>query len=144
MQARQPEGVRGDTNFVADGGEHVASHFELSCLALGPLLSGFLQTTVSVRDVRGGGFSEAGIGERCLESTLRFGEFCEYDLFRRNSAKHADEANLGQNPDDPFRRIDLPGFHSIPVVMLKLVMIVMIPFAEGKDCEEPRVASTAF
>ena len=29
--------------------------------------------------------------------------------------------------------------YSIPVVMLKLVVIVMISFAEGKDCEEPRV-----
>jgi hypothetical protein len=75
------------------------SHLELSCFALCPLLSGFSQTMVSVRDVRSGGFSEAGIGKRCLESALRFGEFCQYDLFRGNSAKLADEANLGQNPD---------------------------------------------
>ena len=99
---------------------------------------------VSVRDVRGGGVREARVGERCLEPALRFGEFCQDDLFDGNSAKLADEADLGQNPDDPFRRIDLPGFHSIPIVMLKLVVIVMIPFADGKDCEEPRVASTTF
>jgi hypothetical protein len=42
---------------------------------------------VSVGDVRGGGFREAGIGKRCLESPLRFGEFCQYDLFRGNSEK---------------------------------------------------------
>jgi hypothetical protein len=143
-QARQPEGVRGDTNFVAEAGKHLASHFELSCLALCPLLSGLPQTMVSVCDISGGGSSEAGVGEGCLESALRFGEFCQYDLFGGNSAKLADQANLGQNPDHPFRRIDLPGFYSIPVVMLKLVVIVMITFAEGKDCEEPRVASTAF
>ena len=93
VQARQPEGVRGDTNFVAEGGEHFASHFELTCLALCPLLSGFSQTMVSIRDVGGGGFREAGIGERCLESTLRFGELCQHDLFGGNSAKLADEAN---------------------------------------------------
>src|SRR5258707_14489400 len=143
-QARQPEGVRGDTNFVAEAGEHFASHFELPCFALCPLLSGFSQTMVNIRDVSGGGVREAGVGECCVESTLRFGELCQHDLFRGNSAKLADEAYLGHGPDDPFRRIDLPGFHSIPVVMLKLVVIVMISFAEGKDCEEPRVASTAF
>jgi hypothetical protein len=143
-QARQPEGVRSDTNFVAEVGKHFASHLELSCFTLCPLLSGFSQIMVSARDLSGGGFSEAGVGESCLESTLRFGEFCQYDLFRGNSAKLTDEADLRQNPDDPFRRIDLPGFYSIPVVVLKLVVIVMIPFTEGKDCEEPRVASTAF
>jgi hypothetical protein len=143
-QAWQPEGVRGDTNFVSEGGEHFASHFELPCLSLCPPLSGFSQTMAGTRDVSGGAFGEAGVGEGCLESTLRFGEFCQHDLFRRNSAKLVDQANLGQNPDYPFRRIDLPGFYSIPVVVLKLVVIVMIPFAEGKNGEEPRVASTAF
>ena len=120
------------------------SHLELSCLALCPLLSGFSQTMVNVRDVSGGGFGEAGMGESCLESTLCFGELCQYDLFRGNSAKLADQAKLRQGPDDPFGRIDLPGLDSVPVVMLKLVVIVMIPFAEGNDCEEPRVASTTF
>jgi len=130
-QAWQPEGVRGDTNFVSEAIEHFTSHFELPCLALCPLLSGFSQTTAGTRDVSGGAFGEARVGEGCLESTLRFGEFCQYDLFRGNSAKLADETNLGHDPDDPFRRIDLPGFHSIPVVMLKLVVIVMIPLTEA-------------
>ena len=143
-QARQPEGVRSDTNFVAEAGEHFVSHLELSCLALCPLLSGFSQTMVSVCDVSGGGCGEAWVGQGCLESALRFGEFCKDDLFSGNSAKLADEAYLGHDPDDPFRRIDLPGLDSVPVVMLKLVVIVMIPFTEGKDCEEPGVASTAF
>ena len=79
-QARQPEGVRGDTNFVAEAGEHFASHFELPCFALCPLLSGFSQTMVNIRDVSGGGVREAGVGECCLESTLRFGELCQHDL----------------------------------------------------------------
>ena len=143
-QARQPEGVRSDTNFVTEAGEHFVSDLELFCLVLRPLLGGFSQTMVSVRDISGGGFGEAGVGEGCLEPTLRFGEFCQYDLFGGNSAKLADQANPGQNPDDPFGRIDLPGLDSIPVVMLKLVVIVMIPFAEGKDCQKPRVAGTAF
>jgi len=72
-QARQPEDVRGDTNFVAEAGEHFASHFELPCFALCPLLSGFSQTMVNIGDVSGGGVREAGVGECCLESTLRFG-----------------------------------------------------------------------
>jgi hypothetical protein len=80
-QARQPEGVRSDTNFVAEAGEHFVSHLELSCLALCPLLSGFSQIMVSVCDVSCGGFGEAWVGEGCLESALRFGEFCQYDLF---------------------------------------------------------------
>jgi hypothetical protein len=124
-------------------GGHRAFHESLRA-ALCPLLSGFSQTTAGTRDVSGGAFGEAGVGEGCLESTLRFGEFCQHDLFRGNSAKLVDQASLGQNPDYPFRRIDLPGFYSIPVVVLKLVVIVMIPFAEGKNGEEPRVASTAF
>jgi hypothetical protein len=97
------------------------SYFELPCLPLCPLLSGLSQTILGIGDVTSGGVWETGVGEGCLESTLRFGEFCQYDLFRGNSAKLADEANLRQNPDDPFRRIDLPGFHSVPIVMLKLV-----------------------
>ena len=59
-QARQPEGVRGDTNFVAEAGEHFPSHFELPCFALCPLLSGFSQTMVNIGDVSGGGVREAG------------------------------------------------------------------------------------
>ena len=136
-QARLSEGVRSDTNFVAEVAEHFMSHLELSRLALCPMLSGFSQTMVSVRDVSGGGFGEAAMGESCLESTLCFGQLCQYDLFRGDSAKLADEADLGKGPDDPFRRIDLPGFHSVPVVMLKLVMIVMIPFAESNDRQDP-------
>ena len=142
--AGKPKRVCCLTNLVPETIEHFASHFELSCLALCPLLRGFSQTMVSIRDVRGGGFREAGIGERRLESTLRFGELCQHDLFGGNSAELADQANLGQSPDNPFRRIDLPGFHSVPIVMLKFVVIVMIPFAEGKDCEEPRITSAAF
>jgi hypothetical protein len=89
VQARQPEGVCDDTNFVAEGGEHFASHFELSCLTLCPLLSGFSQAMVSSRGVSGGGFGQAGVGEGCRESALRFGELCQYDLFRGNSAEFA-------------------------------------------------------
>jgi len=58
-EARQPEDVRGDTNFVAEAGEHFPSHFELPCFALCPLLSGFSQTMVNIGDVSGGGVREA-------------------------------------------------------------------------------------
>src|SRR5882762_9409456 len=142
--AGKPERVCCHTNLVPETIEHFASHFELFCLALSPLLSGFSQAMASSRDISGAGFGQAGVGEGCLESALRFGELCQHDLFGGNSAELADQANLGQNPDNPFRRIDLPGFHSVPIVMLKFVVIVMIPFAEGKDCEEPRIASAAF
>src|SRR5258708_9720236 len=68
-QARQPEDVRGDTNFVAEAGEHFPSHFELPCFALCPLLSGFSQTMVNIGDVSGGRPGRPGVGECCLEST---------------------------------------------------------------------------
>jgi len=143
-QVRQPESIRRGPNVVAELAEHFASNFDLPCPALRPLLSAFSQILVSSREVSRGGISEIGAGERCLEPALSFGKFCHDDLLGGHSPKPGDETYLGQNPDDPFRWIDLPGFHSIPVIMLKLVMIVMISFAEGKDCEEPRVASTAF
>ena len=92
---------------------------------------------ISAGNICGTGFGESWVRQHCLESTLRFGEFCEYDLFCGDSAQVTDEADLGKDPDDPFRRIDLPGFNSIPVVVLKLVMIVMIPFAESKDRQYP-------
>ena len=37
-QARDPQGARGNANFVTKAGEHFASHFELLGFALGPLL----------------------------------------------------------------------------------------------------------
>jgi hypothetical protein len=70
--ARKPERVCCCTNSVSETIEHFASNFELSCLALCPLLSGFSQAMVSCRDVSGGGFGQAGIGQGCLESALRF------------------------------------------------------------------------
>ena len=143
-QVRQPASIRRGPNVVAELPEHFASHLELPCPALRPLLSAFSQIVVSTREVSRGGITEIGASERCLEPALSFGKFCQDDLLRGHSPKPGDETYLGQNPDDPFRWIDLPGFHSIPVIMLKLVMIVMITLAEGKDCEEPRVASTAF
>jgi hypothetical protein len=71
VQARQPEGVCDDTNFVAEGGEHFASHFELSCLTLCPLLSGFSQAMVSSRGVSGGGFGQARVAasRRCASAS---------------------------------------------------------------------------
>src|ERR1700693_1023222 len=109
-----------------------------------PLLGGFPQTVVSTRDVSGGRIGQTRMGESCLKPALRLGELCKHNFLCRDAAKFADETEPGQDPDDPFRRVDLPGFHSIPVIMLKLVVVVVIPFAEGNDCEEPRVASAAF
>jgi hypothetical protein len=42
-------------------------------------------------------------------------------------AELADSTNLPHGPDDPFRWSDLAGFHSMPLVMLKGVVIIMNP-----------------
>ena len=84
-------------------------------------------------DKRGGGVGKSGIGEIGLETQLRFGELGKENLFRGNPAKFLGEVELRQSPDDPLRRVELPRFHAIAVIVLKLVMKVMVALAQGND-----------
>ena len=112
--------------------------------ALCPLLCGRLQAVVSVCDVSGSRIGEAWSGECRLEQALCFGEFCKEDFLPGNTAQFADQAELGEGPDEPLRGIELPRLHAVAVIVLKLVMIVMVALAEGDDRHEPRVAGAAF
>ena len=142
--AEQLKGARCGANFVAELGEHFASDFELLRFALCPFLRGRLQTVVSVGDVSGSRLVEAWPGECCLEQALRFGQLCKEDFLLGNTAKFADQAEPGEGPDEPFRRVDLPRLHAVAVIVLKLVMIVVVPLAEGHDRHQPRVTGAAF
>ena len=112
--------------------------------ALSPILRGGLQTVVSVCNVSGSRLVEAWPGECCLEPALRFGELCKEDSLLGNAAQFADQAETGEGPDQPLGRVDLPGLHAVAVIVLKLVMIVVVPLAEGHDRHQPRVTGAAF
>src|SRR5258707_11072040 len=63
--------------------------------------------------------------------------------FRPGAAQTARQADLGETPNQPFRRVPLPWLHSVTVIVLKLVMIIMVTFAHGKQRHEKRVTRTA-
>src|SRR5438128_2520824 len=48
----------------------------------------------------------------------------------------ADQSNSGEQPDDPFRRIPLPRFYAVAIIVLKFVVIVVIAFPESEQCHE--------
>ena len=48
----------------------------------------------------------------------------------------ADEPNSGEQPDDPFRRIPLPRFYAVAIIVLKFVVIVVIAFPESEQCHQ--------
>jgi hypothetical protein len=140
----QLKGAGGGANFVAKFGEHFASDFELLRFALRPMLRGGLQTMVSVCNVSGSCRVEAWPGECCLKPALRFGELCKEDFFLGDAAQFADQTETGEGPDQPFGRVDLPRLHAVAIIMLKLVVIIMVPLAEGHDRHEPGVTGAAF
>jgi hypothetical protein len=136
-RAEELESVRRRANFAAELGEHFPGDFELFGFALCPLLCGRLQTVVGIRNISGGRFGEAWTGERRLEEALCFGQFCQEDFLPGNTAKLADQAELGEGPDEPLGGVELPRLHAVAVIVLKLVMIVMVALAEGNDRHKP-------
>src|ERR1700674_721991 len=65
------------------------------------------------------------------------------DLFGGDPAQVLREPQFRERPDDPLGRIELPWLHPIAIVMLKLMVIVMITFAESEESEEKRIARAA-
>jgi len=87
-----------------------------------------------------------------LETPIGFGSWTGFSLcarlrdlnrLARDATQIAGEAELRQDPNQPFRWIPLPRFHSVTVIVLKFVMIVVIALAERKQCHEERVACAA-
>lgn len=66
------------------------------------------------------------------------------DLIRGSAAQPSDKSYLRQHPDDPLGGIHLPWLDPIAIVILKLVVIVVITFAESEKGEEKRVTRAAF
>ena len=48
----------------------------------------------------------------------------------RHTPQLLGQAHFGQCPDDPLRRIKLPGLYAIAIVVRKLMVIVMVALAE--------------
>ena len=48
----------------------------------------------------------------------------------------AGQSDFGEEPDDPFRRIPLPRFYSVAIIMLKFMVIVVIAFPEREQRHE--------
>src|SRR5881392_3121726 len=63
--------------------------------------------------------------------------------FRPRAAQTARQSDLGETPNQPFRWVPLPRLHSVTIIVLKLVVIIMVTFAEGKQRHEKRVTRTA-
>src|SRR4029077_9639222 len=142
-RAGKPDRARCGTNLFAKLAQHCARHFELFGLSLRQLLRNCLQTVVGAPHESGSSIVKSRAGEHRLELALRFGEFCKDNFFRRNTAELADEAEFGKSPDHPLGGIDLPWLHAVAVVVLELVMIIMVAFAQGNDCHKPRVTGAA-
>ena len=79
-----------------------------------------------------------------LELTLVLAHLGFDDALFGHGAQVADEADFFQNPDRPFGGIELPGFHAVAVVVLKLVVKIVIALAEGEDGHEKAVAGRDF
>ena len=65
------------------------------------------------------------------------------DLLCGNAAQIPSQPEFRKGPNDPLGRIDLPWFYSVAVVMLKLMVIVVIAFAESEEGQEKRIARAA-
>lgn len=87
-----------------------------------------------------------------LETPIRFGSRTGFSLcarlrdlnrLARDATKIPGEAELRQDPNQPFRWIPLPRFHTVTVIVLKFVMIVVIALAEREQCHEERVSRAA-
>ena len=49
-----------------------------------------------------------------------------------------------EKPNRPLCGIKLPGLHTVPVIVLKLVMKIMVTFAEGEESHDEAVTRRAF
>src|ERR1700745_1129497 len=94
---------------------------------------------MSTGEASGGGLGQSGAVQVGLKPVLGFGQFGKNNFFGRNTAQLSSEAEFGQRPDQPLCRVDLPRLYAVAVVMLKFVMIIMVPFAQGHDRHEPPV-----
>src|SRR5215472_18396294 len=69
--------------------------------------------------------------------------FARGNQFRPRAPQTARQSDLRETPNQPFRRVPLPWLHSVTIIVLKLVMIIMVAFAECKQRHEKRVTRTA-
>jgi hypothetical protein len=54
------------------------------------------------------------------------------------------QADFGERPDYPLRRVELPWLYAIAIVVLKLVVIVVIAFAKRHERRQPGIPGAAF
>ena len=76
-------------------------------------------------------------------ATLRLLHFGKEDLFIRDAAEVADQAEFFQGPDGPFGRVEIGAFHSVAVVVLELVVIIVVALAEGEESHDRAIACAA-
>ena len=81
-------------------------------------------------------------GKLFLRLATRFPHLGEEDATVRHAAEAIDETELGERPDCPLARIPLPWLHAVAVVVLELVVIVVIAFAEGEEGHDGAVPRT--
>src|SRR5205814_6208131 len=85
------------------------------------------------------GFVRYLLGLHCLSHV----RLARGNQFRPRAAQTARQPDLGETPNQPFRWVPLPWLHSVTIIVLKLVMIIMVTFAEGKQSHEKRVPRAA-
>src|ERR1044072_1740662 len=83
----------------------------------------------------------AGAGEIDLRFPLLLRQ---ENLVLGDAPEVAGETDFRQRPDDPFGGIEVPRFHTVAVVVLKLVVIVVITLAEREDRQEKGISRAAF
>src|SRR5262249_16943314 len=80
-------------------------------------------------------------GDRHLPLLLR--DLGEEHLLIRNTAEFPHQSGFVEQPNAPFGGIKLPRFDSIPVVMLKSVMEIVVTLPEGKPGHQGTVPGGA-
>ncbi len=84
----------------------------------------------------------AQFGKLFLRLAAGFAHLGEENATVWHAAEAIDEAELGERPDGPLARIPLPWLHAIAVVVLELVVIVVIAFAESEEGHDGAVPRT--
>ncbi len=80
------------------------------------------------------------LAEPSFGKTTGFTHFREQNFTVRHTSQTFDETELGKCPDRPFGWVPLPWLHAVAVVMLELMVIVVVAFAESQQGHDRAVA----
>ena len=78
-------------------------------------------------------------GKPLIEPPLFLPDFSHGDDLVRDTAQTRDEPEFLKRADAPLGGVELPRLYAVAVVVLKLMVKVVVPLAEGEEGHEPAV-----